>query len=56
MIAHLDLTTYFREKDEEMKAKFKLQMEEKDPFFLSKLEQQVKNNGGYMCGGKVNSN
>ena len=43
------------EKDPVVKEKFKSIASEKLPFYLDKLETQVKKNGGYFVRGKVNN-
>jgi len=48
------LSTYYWEQDDALKAKLKGPAFEKLPFYLDKLEAQVKNNGGYFVRGKVN--
>lgn len=47
------LSTYHWEKDPAIKEKLKTIAFEKLPFYLDKLEAQVKKNGGYFVGGKL---
>ncbi|XP_072745803.1 uncharacterized protein [Anoplolepis gracilipes] len=49
----LALSTYYWEKDPVFKEKLKQIAFEKWPFFLDKLEAQVKKNGGYFVNGKL---
>jgi glutathione S-transferase len=47
------LSIYYWEKDPAIKEKLKQVAYEKLPFYLDKLEAQVKKNGGYFVGGKL---
>lgn len=48
------MATYHYEQDEAVKqTKYDLALKETLPFYLERLDAQVKNNGGYFVGGKV---
>ncbi|KAG7213586.1 hypothetical protein KM043_002840 [Ampulex compressa] len=49
----LALSTYYWHQDPAAKAKLKETAFEKLPFYLDRLEAQVKKNGGYFVGGKL---
>ncbi|XP_014228121.1 glutathione S-transferase-like [Trichogramma pretiosum] len=48
-----DAALYFREKDEDLKAKYLKNVETKSVFFLNKFEERAKKNGGYFVGSKL---
>lgn len=50
----MTVSQYYRESDPVLKAKRKVEVMTKViPFYLNKLEELVKNNGGYFHGGQV---